>query len=107
MIYRVRRPLIDGAMVICTSCKLRAATHSVDKQNNLCCECYIAKGGVPAIWHPDCVRAYARKISNKVGDVSGRRRSAVNVSPQGPSPARARFTNDLVPVFRVVHTCRE
>src|SRR6516165_6645855 len=47
------------------------------------------------------------KFRIKIGDVSGRRRSALNVSPQGPSPARARFTNDLVPVFRVVHTCRE
>jgi hypothetical protein len=65
MIYRVRPFLIDGALVICSSCKLRAATHSVGKQNDLCCECYVAKGGVPAVWHPACVRAYARKISKK------------------------------------------
>jgi len=65
VIHRARRLLIDGAMVICSTCKLRAATHSIDKQNNLCCECYIAKGGVPAVWHSDCVGAYARKISNK------------------------------------------
>jgi hypothetical protein len=65
MIYRVRRFLIDGAMIICSSCKLSAATHSAGKQNDLCCECYIAKGGVPAVWHPACVRAYARKISKE------------------------------------------
>ena len=47
MIDRMRHFLIDGAMVICSSCKLRAATHSVGKQNDLCCECYIAKGGCP------------------------------------------------------------
>jgi hypothetical protein len=64
MIYRVRRFLIDGAMVICSSCNLRVATHSVGKQS-LCCECHIAKGGVPAVWHPACVRAYAHKISKK------------------------------------------
>jgi hypothetical protein len=57
--------LIDGVMIICSSRKLRAATHSAGKQNDLCCECYIAKGGVPAVWHPACVRAYARKISKK------------------------------------------
>jgi len=66
MIYRVSRFLIDGAMVICSSCKLRAATHSVGKQNDLCCECYIAMGAAPAVWHPACVRANARKISNTV-----------------------------------------
>ena len=66
MIYRVSRLLIDGAMVICSSCKLRAATHSVGKQNDLCCECYIAMGAAPAVWHPACVRANARKISNTV-----------------------------------------
>jgi hypothetical protein len=65
MIKRVNRFLIDGAMIICSSCKLRAGTHSLGKKNDLCCECYIAKGGVPAVWHPACVRAYARKISNK------------------------------------------
>ena len=65
MIDRMRHFLIDGAMVICSSCKLRAGTHSLGKKNDLCCECYIAKGGVPAVWHPACVRAYARKISNK------------------------------------------
>jgi hypothetical protein len=31
----------------------------------------------------------------------------VEVSPKGRSPARARLTNDLVQVFRVVHICRE
>jgi hypothetical protein len=65
MIYRVSRFLIDGTMVICSSCKLRAATHSVGKQNDLCCECYIAMGAAPAVWHPACVRANARKISKK------------------------------------------
>src|SRR5262249_60965550 len=47
------------------------------------------------------------KFRIKIGDVSGRRRRAVNVSPKGPSPARARLTNDQVPAFRVVRTCRE
>ena len=65
MISRVSRFLIDGAMVICSSCKLRAATHSVGKQNDLCCECYIATGAAPAVWHPACVRANARKISKE------------------------------------------
>jgi hypothetical protein len=65
MIYRVSRFLIDGAMVICSSCKLRAATHSVGKQKDLCCECYIAMGAAPAVWHPACVRANARKISER------------------------------------------
>jgi uncharacterized protein YciI len=58
MIYRVSRFLIDGAMVICSSCKLRAATHSVGKQNDLCCECYvfgdrlaICKDALQATWN--------------------------------------------------------
>jgi hypothetical protein len=64
MIYRVRRFLIDGAMVICSSCMLRAAAHSVRKRGKryeLCCECYIATGAAPTVWHPTCMRAYARK----------------------------------------------
>jgi hypothetical protein len=65
MIYPVRRFLIDGSMVVCSSCKLRSATHSVGKQNHLCCECHIANGGAPVVWHPACMRAYARKISKK------------------------------------------
>jgi hypothetical protein len=47
MIFRVRRSLIDGAVVICSSCQLRAATHSIHKhgkQYDLCCECYVATG---------------------------------------------------------------
>jgi hypothetical protein len=60
-----RRFLIDGAMVICSSCKHRVAAHSVGKQHDLCCECYIATGKTPAVWHPACVRAYARKFSEK------------------------------------------
>jgi hypothetical protein len=68
MILQVRRSVIDGAMVICSSCKLRAATHSIDKRGkryDLCCECYVATGAAPTVWHPDCVQAYARKFPNK------------------------------------------
>jgi hypothetical protein len=68
MIFRVRRPLIDGAMVVCASCNLRAATHWIDKRGKryyLCCECYVATGAVPAVWHPACVGAYAQKFPNK------------------------------------------
>ena len=52
MIFRVRRSLIDGAMVICSRCNLRAATHSIDKRGKRydeCCECYIAKGAAPTV----------------------------------------------------------
>jgi len=68
MIFRVPRSLIDGAMVICSSCKLRAATHSIGKRGKRydeCCECYVATGAAPTLWHPACLRAYARKFPNK------------------------------------------
>jgi len=92
MIYRVSRFLIDGAMVICSSCKLRAATHSVGKQNDLCCECYIAMGAAPAVWHPACVRAATRKISKKdrwrIGPTPKCRRSPAKAMPEQYQAAR-------------------
>ena len=55
MIFRVRRSLIDGAMVICSSCNVRAATHSIDKRGKRydeCCECYIATGAAIPLTRP-------------------------------------------------------
>ncbi len=29
-------------------------------EEHLCCVCYIKRGGLPADWHPDCMRAVGR-----------------------------------------------
>jgi hypothetical protein len=64
MIGRLHRNAINGAMVTCSSCKLRPAAHLIrksGKQYDLCCECYIATGSPPTLWHPDCLSAWRRK----------------------------------------------
>jgi hypothetical protein len=64
MIGRLHRTVINDAMVTCSSCKFRPAAHSIGrrwKQYALCCECYVATGSPPILWHPDCVRAWRHK----------------------------------------------
>ena len=55
MIGRLHRPVINGAMVTCSSCKLRPAAHSIGrrgKRYELCCECYVATGVRPLFGIP-------------------------------------------------------
>jgi hypothetical protein len=67
----MKRPLLDGGLVICARCTLRAASHFItelvgktSRYRILCCQCYIAEGNAPATWHPDCQRAFAAKKGN-------------------------------------------
>lgn len=38
------------------------------RESNHCCECHIAAGGIPADWHPDCIRAYAERTKDEEHD---------------------------------------
>ena len=45
---------------MCCRCNTKKAAHSYLGPNasvgeRLCCKCYIASGGSPADWHPDCM----------------------------------------------------
>jgi hypothetical protein len=68
MMGRLHRTVIIGAMVTCSSSKLRPAAHSIGrrgKRYELCCKCYVATGSPPTLWHPDCVRAWRHKHPNE------------------------------------------
>jgi hypothetical protein len=79
----VKRLLLDGGLVLCARCTIRAATHLIAELNRphriLCCQCYVAEGNEPAAWHPDCQQAVAARRGN--GCVSYATRSGTGLEP--------------------------